>query len=88
MLSVGRAMEAVLPKTPAPSRFPECKGKKAVVTLKQDWKNDPDAVILSSETAEQAAERLSMYDFSLQDATWQDSEDARGQDQTWIREEL
>ena len=79
-------MEAVFPKTPAPSRIPECKGKKALVTLKQDWKNDLDAAIVSSETAEQATERLSMYEFSMRDAI--DSEHERGQDQTWTREEL
>lgn len=85
MLSIGKAMEAVFPKTPAPPASPDCRGKVGKVTIKQDWDKDALPIILKSETAEYAAERLSVYTFE-----WREGDENRSykNDPEHVREEL
>lgn len=61
MLSVGKAFQAVLPKTPKPPELPACHGQVAKVTIKDNWTKDALPEVLDGESAEQAAERLSVY---------------------------
>lgn len=63
LLSIGMALEEILPETPAPPRTPYCKGMVGSVKTREpesnvSYTNDPLSV-------HQAAERSSIYSFTL-----------------------
>lgn len=63
LLSVGKALEKILPKTKPPPRTPLCKGFVGSVNRREPEKDVPDP--RDAESARKAAERSSMWDFKL-----------------------